>query len=504
LVLSAEKEPTFEIDAFSVKGNTLLPEDDVDEVLQDFLGEGKTAADVEKARTALEKLYHDKGYPAVLVNIPEQTVTEGTIELQVIESKIGDVRVTGNRYFTAGKILRQLPSVAPGKVLYIPDVQKDFEKLNQTQDIKASPVLSPGRELGVTDVEVKVEDKIPLHASLEVNNRSTPGTSELRLIGGVHYDNLWQKEHSAALQYIMSPQNTEEVEVWVFSYMLPAPWKIDHQLALYGVISNSQATAIGQGFQVIGKGQIYGSRYSIPLPSVGNYGHNITLGVDYKHFDQAVGFGGEIKTPISYLPFSLAYGSFVPDSYGLTRFNVALNMAFRGLVTDEQQFETARFKANGNYLYLTAGIEKTMKFPAGTGLFLKLDGQISDQPLVSYEQYLAGGIQSVRGYKDAEAAGDDAVHGTAEFSAPDLGGGLGLGNYLQLTPYIFYDFAWLKILDPLPSQNEIIRLQGTGGGVRGTLLKNVEYEVNLGIPLVETVNTPSYSKRIHFKVKFQF
>ncbi|NWF56531.1 MAG: hypothetical protein HXY45_17225, partial [Syntrophaceae bacterium] len=102
-VQAAERETTFTILSFSIEGNTLFPGKDLEKVLRQHLGLGKTAADVEKARNALEKYYHDKGYPAVLVNIPEQTVQEGTIRLQVIESKIGRIRVTGNRFVTEGK-----------------------------------------------------------------------------------------------------------------------------------------------------------------------------------------------------------------------------------------------------------------------------------------------------------------------------------------------------------------------------------------------------------------
>src|SRR5208337_3488849 len=105
-----------------------LTEKIIRDTLEDYKGANKTSADVEKARSALEKVYHDKGYPAVLVNIPEQTVEGGKVRLQVIESRIGKVRVTGNRYFTGEMILRQLPSLAPGKILYVPMVQKDLEQ----------------------------------------------------------------------------------------------------------------------------------------------------------------------------------------------------------------------------------------------------------------------------------------------------------------------------------------------------------------------------------------
>jgi hemolysin activation/secretion protein len=49
---------------------------------------------------------------------------------------------------------------------------------------------------------------------------------------------------------------------------------------------------------------------------------------------------------------------------------------------------------------------------------------------------------------------------------------LGLGSRLQLTPYIFYDYAWLEVINPLPSQRAAVSLQGTGAGFKGIFFKN--------------------------------
>jgi hemolysin activation/secretion protein len=506
-VQAAEQEPTFDIKAFSIEGNTLFPEKDVQEIVRAHLGTGKTAVDVEKARDALEKLYHDKGYPAVLVNLPEQTVEDGIIRLQVIESKIGNVRVTGNRFYTKEKIRSALPSLVSGKVLYVPDVQKDLERINRGQDLKASPSLAPGKELGLTDVEVKVEDQLPLHGSLELNNRSLHDTTALRLNAMLRYDNLWQRDHSASLQYQTSPQDTGQVKLYAFSYSLPAPWMSDHQIAVYGVRSDSNTLASGQGLSVAGKGSIYGTRYIVPLTPYEMYAHNVTLGLDYKDFKESVGFnvgGATTETPITYAPLSVAYNASHPDSWGMTRFSSGLNVVFRGLVTDQREFEVKRYEAKGNYMYLTAGVERNQKLPFNMSLFLKLDGQIADQPLISNEQYIAGGMTSVRGYREAEALGDDALHGTAEVSAPDMAGLVGLARRAQLTPFIFYDFAWLRTKSPLPSQSQAARLQGAGAGIRGSLYKYLYCELDLAFPLADTDRTDKYHAQWHFKVGVQF
>ena len=158
-----------------------------------MIGPDKKASDVETARDTLEKLYHSKGYPTVLVSIPEQRVQEGIIRLDVTESKVAKVATVGNRYVTSEKILSSLPSMKPGEVLYTPEVQKEISKANENADVKVTPSLSQGNEAGTVDVDLKVEDTLPLHASLEISNRYSPDTTPLRLNAVIHYDNLWQR-----------------------------------------------------------------------------------------------------------------------------------------------------------------------------------------------------------------------------------------------------------------------------------------------------------------------
>jgi hemolysin activation/secretion protein len=505
----SEEEVTFTIQSYQVFGNTLLNYDKIMAQLNFYAGQNKTASDVEKARQYLEGLYHDEGYPTVLVNIPPQNIEEGIVKLEVIESTIGEVRVTGNRYYTKEKILGMLPAFRMGEVLYVPDVQGQINKANRNQDLKVTPLLMPGRELGTTDVELKVADHFPLHGSIELNNRSAHDTTDLRLNGIVHYDNLWQSGHSLSLQYQTSPQDNSEVKAKALSYVLPAPWNDDDILAGYAVWSDS-GTSFGEGFETIGKGKIFGIQYVDMLPFYKMYSHSVTLGIDYKSFKEDLGYNSDqgtrqnLKTPITYLPLSLKYQSTLYGDAGTTGFSAGVNMAFRGLVTDPKEFEDKRFKARGNYIFMTFSIDREQKLPADFSLYTRIDGQLADQPLISNEQYIAGGMKSVRGYKESEEAGDDGLHWTTELRSPDLATPLKFPKAISIIPFIFYEGAELKELDPLPTEDKDKDIQGAGVGVRGHFTEYFDYEGNWGWALAKTDKTNKGSSLFNFALKAQF
>ena len=505
----ASEEILFEIKSFRIEGNSLFEDETIQEVIEEFKGPNRTAEDVEKARDRVEKFYHRAGYPTVLVNIPEQAVDEGVIQLKVIESRIRRVRITGNRYFTMEKILQDLPSFRKGEILYVPRIKDEIEWINRGEDLKVTPVLMPARELGSIDVELKVKDSLPLHGSLEVNNRSTHDTTDLRANAMIRYANLWQKEHSVSFQYQTSPEDMEEVQVLAGSYVLPSPFNRRHMLAVYGLWSDSD-TAFGEGFEVIGKGFILGTRYVIPLPSLERYSHSVTFGLDYKDFEESTGFeesSDAIEKPVSYLPLSFAYNSALRDKTGYTSLTLSANLSMRGLTdysADMEEFAMKRGGARGNYLYMTAGVERTQKLPKGLSLFFKVDGQVADQPLISNEQYSAGGMKSVRGYKESEAFGDNALHGTGELISPDIVQLMDLNLPLQMNVYGFYDIAALKVKDPQPEQDEHIKLQGFGLGVRGMFKKYVEYDLCWGIAITGTDRVDKGDSEVSFRVKFMF
>ncbi len=502
------EEPRFAIHGYEISGNTRLDTEELLEVVSVFTGDNMTSAEVEKARTALELHYQTRGYPAVMVNIPEQTVDSGTIKLEVVESLIRMVRVSGNRYHTMEMIKDRLPSLTPGKVLFVPLLTKELNQLNRSRDLKVAPVLSPGREPGTIDVELKVKDRLPLHAALEFSDRYSADTTKYRLNGSISYDNLWQKQHSLAFQYQTAPENTDEVNVASLSYIFPAAWKADDMIVFYGVLSDSD-NSFGDGFTVTGKGNVFGCRYIASLPGYEEYNHNLSVGLDYKDFDEELGVGPGAEptyTPITYVPLLLSYSGSLPDEYGLTQFSAGLNFSFRGLVTDQREFEIKRYDSRGNFLIATLGLERYQKLPLGIGLFAKVDGQLASEPLISNEQYSAGGMMNVRGYLESEESGDNAVHCTLELSRkiPEIPFPGPFDSGLSLIPYAFFDHASLFLQRPLAGQEKSNSLSGAGCGLRGELGTHVKFETIWAVALKEATHTGKNDQRMHFMVRFEF
>jgi hemolysin activation/secretion protein len=503
----AGAQPTFDILDYQVDGNTVLDVESVERAVYPHLGPGKGIDDVEKARQALEAAYRDKGYPTVIVDIPEQDVNEGVVRLQVVEGTVETLHVTGSRYYSLGKIRDGVPALAEGQVPYMPAVQEQVAKLAQdTSDRTVTPIFRAGGTPGQMEVELRVKDELPLHGSVEINGRNTESTTRTRLISSIRYDNLWQRYHSASLQYQVSPENSDEVEVWSGTYVLPTGWA-DSRLALYGIgiSSNTQLGAAVGGTTVVGTGEIFGLRLMKPLPTVGDYLQSLTLGFDYKNFDQGVTLVGQDtgSTPIHYAPFMLGYDGTLRREDFITSLSLAGHVSIRGLGNDLQEFENKRYNAKPDYFYFTADLKHQQQLPYDLQLVARASGQVADQPLISNEQFAVGGMQSVRGYYQTQQLGDDGVNLSVELHSPQLFPA-DWEQVQSLRALAFFDWAYLWIQQPLPQNPSYYHLAGTGLGLRGQILRHFVGELYWGYPFYGQGTVRPGDNRIDFRVAYEF
>jgi len=538
--------PAFRIDRFEVTGNTLLTPSQIDGVLAPFRGEDRTLTDVEKARDALQKRYDRDGFLTVAVAIPQQTVETGTVRLQVLEARVGKVTIQnpGVHWVTDGQVRGALQNTTPGAVLRQDDLAADMDRANRLPDAHVRPQLEAGQQPGQVDVGVVVDDRIPLHGSVDFNNNYTPGSPNTRMDASLSYGNLWGLGHEAGVHYQFVPRTSEfsDVQIWAGTYRMPMPWDDRQQLfAYYAKSDTTNAAATGGGISILGKGNNSGLRYIVPLPQIDGFrqfSQDLTLGVDHKDVMNTVSAStANIVTPIKYLPFSVVWDGTLSGEQVLSTARVGVDFNFAGMIEggSKDDFRINRgglvpnSPVNGDYQIYTLALSHTLRMPAvlttlAAGRFvplprpegsffddwtlnLSMRGQVASQPLIATEQFAAGGIDSVRGYLQSEKFGDDAYDLQFTLATPfyrNFFGGL-FGSRLAERAQLlaFWDNADLWLLND-PSQPKKIhsRLEGAGLGIRLGLLDHLNAEFLLAKPLVQTEDSDRI--RYHFRVVVGF
>ncbi|WP_242111809.1 ShlB/FhaC/HecB family hemolysin secretion/activation protein [Luteimonas aquatica] len=484
----------FDVMAYQVLGNTQLQPVEIERAVYPYLGPQRTEADVDGARAALQKLYDDKGFPTVSVSVPEQDAASGLVTLQVSEQRIGRLRVVGADYFSPDAVARGAPSLKEGGVPNFKDVQRDIVALNQLPDRRVTPEIKPGIGPNTVDVDLTVDDSLPLHGSLELNNRNSANTTDLRLNATLRYDNLWQRGHSLSLSAQTAPERPSDAKVFSASYLArltDSPWS----LLAYAVRSDSDIAVISD-FSVIGNGTLAGVRAIRALPAREGFFHSLSLGVDYKHFEEESDFGASSdSSPIEYYPLNLAYNADWVRERSRSSFGATLAANPGGIGIGDGRcgktgcnppqpgsFDYKRYNARPNFFHLRLEGSHTRTLGEDFQLFGRVQTQLSTEPLISNEQTSIGGLDTVRGYKESEALGDYGATAQLELRSPSFAGWF--GAFMQeARARAFVDGGYVRIHKPLPEQLPSETLVSVGIGASVKVFDHFNGSLDLAAPL---------------------
>ncbi|MGC3981019.1 MAG: ShlB/FhaC/HecB family hemolysin secretion/activation protein [Steroidobacteraceae bacterium] len=511
---NASTDQAFDVFELRVLGNTVLPGRDIEQTVYPFLGRNKTLKDMEAARVALETFYHQRGYDTVYVDIPEQTVDSGIVRLKVTEATLHSVQVSGARYFSGREIKAALPAAQEGKTPSIPELQAQLAQLNaQSGDRVVVPVLKAGSTPGTVDLTLKVDDHLPLHASLELNNQYTASTKPLRAIAGVSYDNLFGRFDSIGVQYQTAPQDRRQVDVWMFNYGTNLFDSVT-RLAFYYFKSNSQVATLATAdasVTVLGNGQVGGVRLIQPVASSATSLQSLTLGFDYKNFLEDIrlqsaatsGDGGNsgssgLSTPITYANVSLGYSGGWRRERTQWTFGASANFGIRSWQNDTQEFENKRYKARPNYFDVRSEGRVRFTLPANFSLQLRYSGQYAADPIISNEQFAIAGADGVRGYLEAEALADRGVKAAAQFGLPEWSL---FKSKLALNAFTFFDYGVISVVNPLPEEITSTSLQSWGAGVDLSAFSHMTGSLVWAYPLKDATHTQRGDSRVLFNVR---
>jgi hemolysin activation/secretion protein len=521
---------SFDLNEIRVDGSTVLPQEQVEEAVYPYLGPGKTAQDVEQARKSLQDAYTKAGF--VTVSVAQARWLDragGVIGMRVIERRVERLRVTHARYFVPDAVRAGAPSVAPGTVPNIKQITADLVGLNQLPDRTVQPSLKPGRLPDTVDVDLDVSDKFPLHGTLEANNRYNADTHAERLTASLTYDNFFQRGDSGTVSYTVAPEDVRDAEIESASYLFHIP---DSRLSLLMTYLHSNSNVIALGTtDVAGRGTTAGFRVLIPLGSTTGGGstftHSFSVGWDYKKFYELDQFGqiagtngfkcvgGSLTSechfvptsvsaaPVTYYPLNAAYAANWTGPKSTTDVNISAELGIGAIGDNAYTFDNKRYQAPPGFSLLRAGVTREQDLPADVQLWGSLQGQISNDPLVSSEQFGLGGVDSVRGYLEAEALGDYGLTLQSELRSPDIHKYV-RGPVRNWRFHLFADTGVVNLREATPGQRTTNGLSSVGVGTRVNLWGYLNGAVQDAQTLNNGPDTKAGTNRVLFRVFGEF
>ena len=504
----------FDISAYRVEGNTLLKEKNIRSVLAPYQGKQRDFGDVQRALEAIEGAYRQAGFSAVQVYLPEQALEGGIVILRVVESRIGKVEVSGNKYFDTANIRRSLPALKEGKTPSSRALADNLRAANESPVKQARVVLQPSPKENEVDAKVEVEDERPWRIFSTIDNTGTDQTGQTRFGVGLQHANLFNRDHVATVQYITSVEKQERVDIYSLGYRLPL-YGLGDSIDLFAGYSdvNAGTTQTPAGpLQFAGKGTVYGLRYNRLFARQGEYEHKLIFGLDYRIYDNVCsvgGFGsagcGAAGASLRVHPLSISYnGQWARPTDQLSFYVTGLRNIPGGTDGTEQDLAASRPGAQGDYTILRYGMNYAMAFKSAWQVRLHVDAQYTNDELVQGEQFGLGGWNSVRGFHEREFASDRGFYGTLELYTPNIGPRIKWSGIDSLRLLAFYDAGALTRNSPAPGDTVQQSVSSTGVGLRVGVKKNFSLRLDVGSVLDEGGSRHRGDTLVHFGILASF
>lgn len=473
---------TIVVSGFEVVGSSIFSEDELAAITAPYTNRPLSRAELFQVRSAITQRYTEAGYLNSGAFIPPQTLTDGVVEIQVIEGRLAAVNIANSGRLQANYIRSRL-ALAGGTPFNADRLLEGLRLLQLDPLIETiSAELSAGTEPGtsILDVDVKVADTFSL--DLVTNNNRSPSVGSWRRGLTVTEDNLLGLGDGLSVGYL----NTEGSNEVNLGYTVPINPR-NGTVEFSGSFSDSAVIEDPFNFlDIQSESQSYSLRYRQPLIQTPN--QELALGLGFSHqrsqtefleslIGQAVGFpspgaDAEGRTRVSALRFSQEWTQQGNQEVIalFSEFSLGVDILDATINADAPDSRFFSWRGQAQWVRLLA---------PETLLLLRGDIQLTGDDLLPLEQFGLGGQQTVRGYRQDLLLTDSGLSLGVETRLP-IYRAQNIDGLLQIAPFIDFGAGWNNsTVNPDPNV-----LLATGIGFVWQQGDQLSARLDWGIPLV--------------------
>jgi hemolysin activation/secretion protein len=486
----------------SVTNNALLERSQFARLAASYLEQPMDETRMRELQREIILYYRQHDRPLVDVLYPEQDVSNGMLQIIVIEGRLKEVRVQdkrGNPYtngWTGVKFVHDSVHLRTNDVIFESRVTKDVDWLNRNPFRTVEAVYEPDkREYGKTSLLLRVDEQRQWSADFGYEDSGSTITSEDRLIAGFTWGKAFGLEDNQFRYAFTFDPSFDLLRVHSASYYLPLPWR--HGLRFSGYYLDVKGD-LGGGSTLSGSAYQASVRYEVPLPSIGKFQHEASVGLDFKRSENNLFFNevSFVNTPAEIFQAAAGYSAVLPDAWGQTSLSIQGYYSPGGVTekNSDEAFNLARPLAKASYVYGRFSLERVTQLPVGFTWIIRAIGQLADGNLLPSEQLGMGGYATVRGYEEREGNGDQGYFISNELRTPALNlSHLFTKNALfddKVQLLGFWDYGEIRNVNLLSSERPEYHFSSIGPGMRYSLSKHFSLRFDYGWQLHDSGLSP--------------
>lgn len=405
--------PSVTVRGFEIEGNTAISTGELQAQIASYVGKSMTLLELYDVTDVLTRYYRAKGYGLASVSLPAQTLSGGTVHLQVIEGRIGKVNIQGNTRTRDTVLQKRVAGLKSGDLYTDAAAERAVLLLNDLPGMGARAVLSPGADFGTSDILFNVdENQYAGDASIDNYGRSVIGRWR---VSADFYDNSLT-DYGDQLSAGITHSDGNRLNFGKLAYALPVGpvggtlTSSYNRAEYHGVF-----TAVGQtgpGLPFSGSTQNAGVSWQYPQTRSTEQSFYWNAGVSWDNSRSLAGSGSAATNSLTTNILLLQVGMFYAHTYG----DQSVLTVAGNLWTNGKQYSHSTSLNNVSTERARGELDSAWQHPfAGNWAWVnQLNLSYSVNPLTDADKFNLGGPGSVLGYQSAEQRGDSGYFASSE------------------------------------------------------------------------------------------
>lgn len=482
---TAAQKVKFTLRGVVITGATVFSPAELRPFYANYIGKRVNLIELQKIADAITVKYRNAGYIVSRAVIPAQKIRNGIVYIKVIEGFVGNVRIEGDPKGTR-TLLRTYGSKL--QQTWPPLRMKKLERyVLLTEDlpgIDVQTILTPSENIpGATDVTLIVDHQ-KFDADVALNNFGTRYLGPVQISATAMVNTLIGADQ-LGFRAVSTPFNNE-MRFFQLFYNRPLG-SSGMRLDIEGDYTRTKP-----GF-IIGymdmKGNAEAFRVKLSYPFIRSRHQNFNANISFKFLNSETVYLGEPLYQDHIRPLRIgAYYTLLDRWQG---FNFISAQFSKGLPIwnaskrKGNKYPKSRSDGRSDYLKYDAYISRLQKFSQRVNLLLAADGQYSNFPLLSAEEFGYGGRIFGQGYDPSEIVGDSGMAGKAELRFDTFPGYKAL-KFIQY--YALYSIGRIWNLGD-NDQNQVVSAASTGVGMLIHFTDYISGRLEVDKPLTYPVQT---------------
>ena len=398
----------FPIKTIELKGADALSERERQRLLAPYINQCLGVPQLNELLKTITDAYLEKGLVTSRAYLPQQDLSSGHLQVLVVEGRLEGLKGAEDSGLSERELAMSFPG-KPGDLLNLRDIEQMVDQLNRLPSNSARMELTPGQNIGGSEVLVQNTPQKPWRAGLSRHNDGQKSTGEQQWGASLDWDSPLGLADQLALRgghdAISDHQKTSRNAM--LYYNLPFGW-----WNLSYTYSESEYRALGQanGFNFKQSGD--SQNHQVLLERVVHRDAvsktSLNTGLAYLRTNNFIEDSklAESSNRISEAQFGINHGRRIGNAF----VNLDLGMQQGiGALDAQGDHEPGPGLPDARYRKYTATLSYLQAFQVWGESFSfssLMTGQRSEDALFSPQRMSLGGLSSIRGYKDQTLAGD--------------------------------------------------------------------------------------------------